>query len=278
MDTGARGRVLTGHTRPVSSVAFATDGRLATGGPDAVRVWDLVTGDEVLTLRPPRSEYPPRLAFSRDGRRLIASGHMGAVLWDARTVTDTVRVERSAAVALRSARAGTLIREEVADHLAADPAVPAPAVRMAHDWLVHYRENAQRINATAWEIVRNPNRSEDDYRRALRVAEAACRLSPGQGAYLNTLGVAQYRLGRFAEAAETLARARPLNQDDPSDLAFLAMARHRLGQSEAARTDLAALREAMKQARWSKDAEAKAFLAAAEALIDPPAAKETPPP
>ncbi len=44
------------------------------------------------------------------------------------------------------------------------------------------------------------------YRLALQQAEAACRLEPGDGAMLNTLGVAQYRAGHYREAVATLTR------------------------------------------------------------------------
>ncbi len=41
----------------------------------------------------------------------------------------------------------------------------------------------------------------------------------------------------MAEALATLTRTNTLNQEkDPSDLAFLALAQHRLGQSDKART------------------------------------------
>ena len=46
---------------------------------------------------------------------------------------------------------------------------------------------------------------------ALRLAEAACRLEPKHGYYVNTLGVAQYRAGQYAEALATLTRSEPLN-------------------------------------------------------------------
>ena len=46
---------------------------------------------------------------------------------------------------------------------------------------------------------------------ALREMEVACRLAPDKAAYQTTLGIAQYRRTRYAEAAKTLKQADSLN-------------------------------------------------------------------
>ena len=63
-------------------------------------------------------------------------------------------------------------------------------------------------------------------------------LAPDQQVSLNTLGVVQYRVGRYAEAIMTLQRslAAGHGQFDAFDLFFLAMAHHRLGNPQEART------------------------------------------
>lgn len=72
---------LDGHTSSVAHAQFSSDGRrLASGGYDAVRLWDPVSGSELLTLR---KAYGP-LAFTRNGQRLITTGGRGTlVVWNA---------------------------------------------------------------------------------------------------------------------------------------------------------------------------------------------------
>jgi tetratricopeptide (TPR) repeat protein len=72
---------------------------------------------------------------------------------------------------------------------------------------------------------------------AARLAAFAVALSPGEPSSLNTLGVALYRAGRFAEAIETLGKSLEAGkgQSDGFDLFFLAMAHHRLGHDAEAR-------------------------------------------
>jgi hypothetical protein len=102
------------------------------------------------------------------------------------------------------------------------------------------------------------------------LADVACRYEPTIGFYQNTLGVAQYRVGRYGDAVATLTRSDTLNGGQlPADLAFLAMAQQRLGQSDAARQTLARLRAAMKSPPPNHDAkENAAFLREAEVVIE----------
>jgi tetratricopeptide (TPR) repeat protein len=108
--------------------------------------------------------------------------------------------------------------------------------------------------------------------QGLLQAQNACRLTPDNGSYLNTLGVAQYRVGDYQSALATLTRSEKLNAvfykgPFPGDLAFLAMAHHRLGQKEQAQSMLKRLREAIGQPKWKKDEESQAFFREAETLL-----------
>ena len=72
---------------------------------------------------------------------------------------------------------------------------------------------------------------------AARMAAFSVALVPGEQVSLNTLGVALYRAGKFAEAIDTLEKslAAGSGQFDAFDLLFLAMAHHRLGHRPEAR-------------------------------------------
>ncbi len=83
--------------------------------------------------------------------------------------------------------------------------------------------------------------------------------------------MALYRVGRAREASETLARSDRLNGGaQPADLAFLAMAHHRLGDAVAARAALGRLRDVVAKQRSNATAESRGFLREAEALIERP--------
>lgn len=131
-------------------------------------------------------------------------------------------------------------------------------------------EDPTLLNEKCWEVVSRPGASESAYRTAVRWAETACRIAPKDGSYLNTLGVAQYRLGRYNDALATLTRSNALNGGrDPWDLAFLAMAQHRLGRTEEVRRTLSELRDVMKTPPPGCAAESsESLLREVEAVID----------
>src|SRR5262249_30709038 len=93
-------------------------------------------------------------------------------------------------------------------------------------------------NNLAWTLVSGPTSSRSPA-RALDLARHAVELTPNRAIYHNTLGVALYRAGHYAEAVPVLERslAAGKGETDAFDLFFLAMARHRLGATAAARAD-----------------------------------------
>ena len=128
--------------------------------------------------------------------------------------------------------------------------------------------NADALNNASAEVIVNPRADASAYRRALQQAKAACAAMPDNVEYLNTLGIAHYRVGEYQKCLNTLERCNKVrNQSMPEDLAFLAMAQHQLGQKERAQATFLRLCEAMKQPRWAEDAEAQGFLREAEELL-----------
>jgi hypothetical protein len=163
-----------------------------------------------------------------------------------------------------------LLRDDVLAALKArphsDPEIQSACLTLAESW----SDSGWACNEAAWALVCDPARSAASYRRALRLAEVACRQEPENGPFLNTLGVAQYRAGLVPEALVTLTRSNALNQGKgPADLAFLAMARQRQGQTLEARAMLDRLRELIRPGHAAVDTESenRAFLAEAEAVV-----------
>ncbi len=124
-------------------------------------------------------------------------------------------------------------------------------------------------NELAWCLSSTPGRGDAD--EAVRWARKAVALLPSNVNCRNTLGVALYRAGRFAEA--TVELERNIAQGGRTvgfDWVFLAMSRQRLGQPVAARTSLAQATRWRAQARGlspRENAEIDAFLREAESVL-----------
>ncbi len=91
-------------------------------------------------------------------------------------------------------------------------------------------------NNLAWGLATGP-KPQRDPKLAARLAAFSVALAPGEQGSLNTLGVALYRAGKFAEAITTLEKSLDAGkgQFDAFDLFFVAMAHHRLGHRSEAR-------------------------------------------
>ena len=90
------------------------------------------------------------------------------------------------------------------------------------------------LNNRAWTYATGPFIQRDP-ERAVALARRAVALAPGSALTLNTLGVALYRAGQYAEAISVLERslAAGKGEADAYDLFFLAMAHHQLGHRQA---------------------------------------------
>ena len=97
-------------------------------------------------------------------------------------------------------------------------------------------KNAVFLNSRAWTAATRPI-AQRDPERAVALARRALELAPRAQFPLNTLGVALYRAGRYAEAISFLdqSRAARTGDIDASELFFLAMAHHQLGHHQLGR-------------------------------------------
>jgi WD40 repeat protein len=278
-ETGQETLTLKGHTSGDISVAFSPDGqRLASASSDGtVKLWDAspttpesLARDEALGLLHFLLERVTSAAELRDriaGDQVIAPATRATALNLVGSFWAT-RIHQQAESLVASLRSRSLLRADVLDSVRADPTinpeVRAAALALAETW----PELPWVLNSAAWALVKLPNRPEADSRRGLRLAETACQLEPSNRAYLNTLGVAQYRTGQYEKAQATLTRSDQLNENRrPADLAFLAMTQHRLHQVDAARATLERLREVTKVPTIPANAEQQGFLREAEMLI-----------
>ena len=108
-------------------------------------------------------------------------------------------------------------------------------------------ENPQSLNELAWLLVACPDSDLRDPRRAVKLATRATEINLFEGAYWNTLGVAQYRLGN-SEAAR-MALLNSVNRLQVNGFAqngyFLALVAHQSRDRELAEKWYAA------SARWA---------------------------
>ena len=280
--TGQEVLTLRGHSEGVDSVAFSPDGRRIASASDdrTVKLWDATPLTPELRVQREargvvqflfaqslpvaevldRIRYDPTLSAQVRQRALEQAAPYGRCL-----------VAHEAERQVHALYDQPLLRPEVLERLRSDPALSEPVRQQALALAESVPENPWSFDRASRTVVRQPGAAPAAYRMALRQAEAACRLIQERGDLLTTLGMAQYRVGLYPEAVATLTQADRINSvapngSIPADLAFLALAQHRLGQPDQARAALGRLRELMKKPEQALDEEARAVLREAEAI------------
>jgi hypothetical protein len=265
----------------VRDLAFHPDGSrlLATCGDGHMHVLRTTDAEALLVL-----DCGTDLLFAGEfvagGTGIAACGpRIGMALFDSGG-EDAARVERRRVRAARrwvdaAFEASDGVSGAAAARLREDPRVPEELRALAVEQALARGDQANWLNSQAWGRVQYPNQSPETYEEGLRMAEAAVGARPDYASYLNTLGVAQYRVGRCAEAVATFERCNGLNTEaegapSPYDMVFMAMAYQGMERHEDARRTLGLARELIAKAPAGEQGELGSMLREAEGVVATP--------
>jgi WD40 repeat protein/serine/threonine protein kinase len=229
---------------PQWSIAWIPEtNQLITAGKDGVaRIWNLRGEGDQATIAAARS--------LQDFGELVRALQPRSDKDDANRPPDETIERIEVAVEEPAVRLVTrlfdelLLVEDVAEAIRQDESLPDAVRKRALILAKRRRADPETLNGKAWTAAVVPGRTAAEYEQALRLIETACRLAPENGMYVNTLGVAQYRCGKYTDAIATLTKSAELNRTQygspaPHDLAFMAMAHAQSGQHDQAAASLA---------------------------------------
>jgi WD40 repeat protein len=134
---------------------------------------------------------------------------------------------------------------------------------------IELADNPDVANFLAWVGVIGPAGGGNPL-RYVELAEQAVEKKPNSYAYLNTLGAALYRAGRYEDAISQLQRAIQVHEQKLGmavDWAFLAMSYARLGDMENARLWLQRALDAPEMPEWWEAIEVKSLQREASELV-----------
>jgi tetratricopeptide (TPR) repeat protein len=194
------------------------------------------------------------LSFSPDDWRLASTSHDQTVrVWEAAAVPEDVWRKRWVVGQVNDLYKELGLRQEVLASLHKYTTLNKCDREFAFQVARTHPENFAQLSQVVWKVVMTRDAGKDAYDLAIRQAQAAINLKPQDGYLLKTLGVAQYRAGRYTDAMETLTKSAKLNgskqRSDRTELAFLSMTQHQLGKTDDAKATLARLRDVMKHTR-----------------------------
>jgi WD40 repeat protein/serine/threonine protein kinase len=261
-----------GHKERVTDVDFSPDGRaVVTVGGTETLVWDAADGRVLRRFRG-HAGLVLSAAFGPDGKWLVTGGDDATLrVWDA--ALSPLDWHGPAARKLVDERfAKLLLRADVVEGLRADKEIPAEVLPVALQLAEEHDEDPKALDDASAAAVRDGGGDPAAYRMALRRAEAACRLWPDSGHYLNTLGLAYYRAGQYKKAGDALRRCEPLNTtrwNGPwtRDVALRALLECQAGRYDEARSTTDRLREMLKDPKWANSPVSTPLLRELEGML-----------
>jgi tetratricopeptide (TPR) repeat protein len=287
--TGQETLTLKGHTGPVSGVAFSPDGlHLASGCEDqTVKIWDATPlsphllierearGLVQLLIAKPLSPDEAAAAIRHDPT-ITAAVRQQALAWVEPIWRNQIRYEAARLVGPLFTK--PLLRSEILAAVRAEARLSEPVRQEALTLAETFPANAIMLNGASWAVIHKPGADAAAYQRALRQAEAARRLAPDSATFLNTLGTAYYRVGKYPEAISALEQSIPGHAAygiEAFDLYILAMCHYRLGNAAKARNCFERAKESHQRnasrLRTGQAEELKQFRTEAEGLVGKPA-------
>jgi len=278
VESGKEVATLLGHRATARDIAFTPDGRrlVSSGLESAVRVWDVTTGVELMTLQGHGSSALA-MAIAPDAKWIVSGDSDGRIkVWDSATPGgghEARRIGHEAREIIdelhRTYRLYSDIMAQLQGNAALDPRVRSVAQRIVSSRI--WRD-PWALEFDAWRIVISPDTTAEECRLALTNAQKADTLQPDYAEILTTLAGAQYRTGAYDEALKTLKKAEKLRADQGDEsgstaLAFTAMALHKIGRTDEAKSTLEQLRAAFKNERFYVE-DLKPLVAEAEGVIE----------
>ena len=275
--TGDELSTLEGHTDWVTSAVFSRDGkRVISSSPDGmVKVWDWARGQELMMI--PGSTSICVGAISADDQTFAAGCDDGSIV-----LRQCKRLPEEHELRQIAERARAVVDQlhhkhvfyyEIIDKLNSDTTLEGSVRRVALQIADARRwEDTDKLRTESREITRSPDADAAAYQTAMEKAELANHLEPNDPSTLGALGLAQYRVGAYENALETLRNAEKMRtdsdrEDDPTNVAFMVMAHHRLGRAEDAKITMDRLRSLFEQGQYDDNLRARGSLIEAERLF-----------
>jgi WD40 repeat protein len=236
--------------------------------PERMRVW--VDGQPILDERI-QNEDLPRLALQASWSGVGDETEFDDLV--IRSPESAVREQRIRQ-SIRKLMPEVLVQSEAIRRVASELKLDAADKPIVEQVAREFPEDVSKLETSAWDIAKAPDREPDDYALALKQAEAAARAKANDAEIVATLALCRFRVGDYGGAIADADQAAKLARTQhgaavPSIYAILAMAHHRLGKAAEAQAYYRRLRDLMLCDRWKTRAVALGFLAETEKLLGP---------